>query len=199
MNKRYDYEKVFIHETSYIDNNVSIGQGTKIWHYSHVLSNCKIGENCSFGQNVMIGPKVNIGNNVKIQNNVSVYEGLTLEDGVFCGPSCVFTNVSNPRSKIIRKGEYKKTLVKRGATLGANCTIICGITIGEFAFIGAGAVVSKDVPAYALVAGVPATQVGWMSQYGEKLNLPLSGNAKAICKHTGQKYQLKDSQINLID
>ena len=199
MNKRYDYEKVFIHETSYIDNNVSIGQGTKIWHYSHVLSNCKIGENCSFGQNVMIGPKVNIGNNVKIQNNVSVYEGLTLEDGVFCGPSCVFTNVSNPRSKIIRKGEYKKTLVKRGATLGANCTIICGITIGEFAFIGAGAVVSKDVPAYALVAGVPATQVGWMSQYGEKLNLPLEGNDETICKNTNQKYLLKDSKVYLVD
>ncbi len=199
MNKKYDYEKVFIHETSYIDNNVSIGQGTKIWHYSHVLNDCKIGENCSFGQNVMIGPKVNIGNNVKIQNNVSVYEGLTLEDEVFCGPSCVFTNVSNPRSKIIRKGEYKKTLVKRGATLGANCTVICGITIGEFAFIGAGAVVSKDVPAYALMVGVPATQVGWISEFGDKLNLPLTGNSETICKNTGQKYLLKDSKVYLLD
>tara|TARA_B100001287_G_C22593322_1_gene486778 strand:- start:222 stop:821 length:600 start_codon:yes stop_codon:yes gene_type:complete len=199
MNKKYNYEKVFIHETSYIDNNVSIGQGTKIWHYSHVLSDCKIGENCSFGQNVMIGPKVDIGNNVKIQNNVSVYEGVTLEDEVFCGPSCVFTNVSNPRSKIIRKSEYKKTLVKRGVTLGANCTVICGITIGEFAFIGAGAVVSKNVPAYALMIGIPATQVGWMSEYGEKLDLPLSGNAETICKNTNQKYLLKDGIVYLVD
>ena len=199
MNKKYDFENVFVHETSYIDNNVSIGQGTKIWHFSNVLNDCKIGENCSFGQNVMIGPKVTIGNNVKIQNNVSVYEGLTLEDGVFCGPSCVFTNVSNPRSTIIRKDKYKKTLVRRGATLGANCTIICGITIGEFAFIGAGAVVSKDVPGYALMVGVPATQVGWISEFGDKLNLPLTGNGETICKNTGQKYLLKDSKVYLLD
>ena len=168
MNNKY-YEDVFIHETSYIDENVTIGKGVKIWHFSHILSDCKIGENCSFGQNVVVGPKVKIGNNVKIQNNVSVYEGVTLEDGVFCGPSCVFTNVKNPRSQIIRKNEYQKTLVGQGATLGANCTIVCGVTIGKFAFIGAGAVISKDVPSYAMMVGVPAKQVGWMSSL-KKIN-----------------------------
>jgi len=197
MNKKYNYDDVFIHETSYIDDNVAIGRGTKIWHFSHVLNNCKIGENCSFGQNVVAGPKVNIGNNVKIQNNVSVYEGVTLEDGVFCGPSCVFTNVYNPRSEIVRKSEYRKTLLRKGATLGANCTIVCGVTIGEFAFIGAGAVVNKDVPSYALMVGVPAIQVGWISEYGEKLDLPLTGNAVAICKDSNQKYQLKDGKVTL--
>ena len=199
MNKKYKFKDIFIHETSYVDSNVTIGTGTKIWHFSHVLNDCKIGENCSFGQNVVVGPKVNIGNHVKIQNNVSVYEGVTLEDSVFCGPSCVFTNVHNPRSEIIRKNEYKKTLVKNGATLGANCTIVCGVTIGKFAFIGAGAVISKDVPDYALMVGVPAKQVGWMSEYGEKLDLPLKGNAETICKHTNQKYQLIDNKVTLID
>ena len=199
MNKKYNYKNVFIHETSFIDGNVTIGRGTKIWHFSHVLNDCKIGENCSFGQNVVTGPKVNIGNYVKIQNNVSVYEGVTLEDGVFCGPSCVFTNVHNPRSEIARKSEYRKTLVKKGATLGANCTIVCGVTIGKFAFIGAGAVISKDVPSYALMVGVPDTQVGWMSEYGEKLDLPITGNAEATCKHTSQKYQLKDSKVILVN
>jgi len=199
MNKKNDYKDVFIHETSYIDDDVTIGVGTKIWHFSHVLNDCKIGENCSFGQNVVIGPNVNIGNHVKIQNNVSVYEGVTLEDGVFCGPSCVFTNVHNPRSKIVRKNEYRKTLVLKGVTLGANCTIVCGVTIGKFSFIGAGAVISKDVPNYALMVGVPAKQVGWMSEYGEKLDLPLKGNAETICKHTNQKYQLKDNKVTLID
>ena len=198
MNKTY-YEDVSIHETSYIDENVTIGGGVKIWHFSHILSDCKIGKNCSFGQNVVVGPKVNIGNNVKIQNNVSVYEGVTLEDGVFCGPSCVFTNVKNPRSQIIRKNEYRKTLVGQGATLGANCTIVCGITIGKFAFIGAGAVISKDVPSYAMMIGVPAKQVGWMSEYGEKLDLPLTGNTETICKHTNQRYQLKESKVSIID
>ena len=198
MNKKYKFKDVFIHETSYVDSNVAIGAGTKIWHFSHVLNECKIGENCSFGQNVVVGPKVNIGNHVKIQNNISVYEGVTLEDNVFCGPSCVFTNVHNPRSKIVRKHEYKKTLVKRGATLGANCTIVCGVTIGKFAFIGAGAVISKDVPNYALVVGVPAKQIGWMSEYGEKLNLPLKGNEETICKHTKQKYKLKDDKVFLV-
>ena len=199
MNKKYNFKDVFIHETSYVDENVEIGENTKIWHFSHVLNNCKIGENCSFGQNVVVGPNVNIGNKVKIQNNVSVYEGVILEDSVFCGPSCVFTNVHNPRSGIERKIEYKKTLVKKGATLGANCTIICGITIGKFAFIGAGAVISKDVPNYALVVGVPGKQIGWMSEFGEKLDLPLKGNAEIICKHTNQKYQLKDNKVILID
>ena len=198
-NKKNNLKNIFVHETSYLDDNVEIGVGTKIWHFSHVLNDCKIGENCSFGQNVVIGPKVNIGKQVKIQNNVSVYEGVTLEDGVFCGPSCVFTNVYNPRSEIVRKSEYRKTLVKRGATLGANCTIICGVQIGEFAFIGAGAVINKDVQNYALMVGVPARQIGWVSQHGEKLDLPLSGSAQTICKNTGKKYQLKDSKVLVID
>lgn len=198
MNKKYG-EDIFVHETSYIDENVTIGNGTKIWHFSHILSDCKIGKNCSFGQNVVVGPKVIIGNNVKIQNNVSVYEGVTLEDGVFCGPSCVFTNVYNPRSEIIRKSKYRKTLVSKGATLGANCTIVCGVTIGKFSFIGAGAVIRKDVPSYALMIGVPAKQIGWISEYGEKLELPLNGNAETVCKHTNQKYQLKDSKVFLKD
>ena len=199
MNTRYNLNQVFIHETSYVDEKVEIGENTKIWHFSHVLNNCKIGNNCSFGQNVVVGPNVNIGNKVKIQNNVSVYEGVTLEDNVFCGPSCVFTNVQNPRSEIIRKNEYKTTLVKKGATLGANCTIVCGVVIGRFAFIGAGAVINKNVPDYALVVGVPAKQIGWMSEYGEKLDLPLKGNEKTTCKHTNQKYQLKDNEVTLID
>ena len=199
MNKKKDYKDVFIHDTSFVDDNVTIGQGTKIWHFSHILQDCNIGKDCSLGQNVVVGPKVTIGNKVKIQNNVSVYEGVTLEDGVFCGPSCVFTNVHNPRSKIVRKNEYRKTLVQQGATLGANCTIVCGVTIGKFAFIGAGAVITKDVPAYALMVGLPSKQVGWMSEFGEKLDLPLLGNAETICEHTNQKYQLKDGKVYLVD
>ena len=193
------YQSTFIHETSFVDENVAIGEGTKIWHFSHILKDCKIGKDCSFGQNVVVGPNVIVGNKVKIQNNVSVYEGVTLEDGEFCGPSCVFTNVNNPRSEIIRKHEYKKTLVKRGATLGANCTIVCGITIGKFAFIGAGAVISKDVPDYALMVGVPGKQIGWMSEYGEKLDLPVVGNAKTICKHINKVYELRDNKVFLKD
>ena len=199
MNQKSDFKGTFVHETSFIDENVTVGEGTKIWHFSHILKNCKIGRDCSFGQNVVVGPNVIIGNMVKIQNNVSVYDGVTLEDGVFCGPSCVFTNVHNPRSEIERKHEYRKTLVKRGATLGANCTIVCGITIGKFAFIGAGAVISKDVTDYALIVGVPGKQIGWMSEYGEKLDLPLTGNAKTICKHTNQIYELKDNKVTLKD
>lgn len=200
MIKKNDYKNdVYVHETSYIDEDVTIGNNTKIWHFSHILNNCKIGENCSLGQNVVVGPKVNIGNHVKIQNNVSVYEGVTLEDEVFCGPSCVFTNVYNPRSKILRKNEYRKTLVKKGVTLGANCTIICGVTIGKFAFIGAGAVINKDVPSYALMVGVPAKQVGWISEFGEKLDLPLTGSAETICEHTDKRYQLKNSKVSIID
>ena len=199
MNKKNNYEDVFVHETSFIDENVIVGEGTKIWHFSHILKDCKIGKDCSFGQNVVVGPNVIVGNYVKIQNNVSVYEGVTLEDGVFCGPSCVFTNVHNPRSKIVRKNEYRKTLVQKGVTLGANCTIVCGVTLGKFSFIGAGAVISKDVPNYALMVGVPAKQVGWMSEYGEKLDLPLKGYAETICKHTNQVYELKDNKVFLKD
>jgi UDP-2-acetamido-3-amino-2,3-dideoxy-glucuronate N-acetyltransferase len=198
MNKKNDYQDVFIHDTSFVDGNVTIGQGTKIWHFSHILQDCNIGKDCSLGQNVVVGPKVTIGNKVKIQNNVSVYEGVTLEDGVFCGPACVFTNVHNPRSEIVRKNEYKQTLIRRGVTLGANCTIICGVTIGSFAFIGAGAVISKDVPSYALMVGVPAKQIGWMSEYGEKLDLPLTGNAKTICQYTKQQYQLQGNEVTKI-
>ncbi len=199
MSKKYNYEDVFIHETSYIDDDVVIGRGTKIWHFNHILNNCRIGENCSFGQNVVTGPNVNIGRDVKIQNNVSVYDGVTLEDGVFCGPSCVFTNVLNPRSEIVRKTEYRKTLVRRGATLGANCTIVCGITIGAYAFVGAGAVINKDVADYALIIGVPGKQIGWMSEYGEKLDLPIRGNATTICKHTNKVYELKDNKVTIKD
>ena len=199
MNKKNDYKDVFIHDSSFIDDNVKIGQGTKIWHFSHILQDCNIGNDCSFGQNVVVGPRVTIGNKVKIQNNVSVYEGVTLEDGVFCGPACVFTNVHNPRSEIVRKNEYKQTLIKQGVTLGANCTIICGVTIGAFAFIGAGAVISKDVPSYALMVGVPAKQIGWMSEYGEKLDLPLFGNAKTICQYTKQQYQLQGNEVTKIN
>ena len=166
-----NHQDIFIHKTSFLDENVAIGMGTKIWHFCHILKDCKIGKDCSFGQNVVVGPNVIVGNKVKIQNNVSVYEGVTLEDGVFCGPSCVFTNVHNPRSEIERKHEYRKTLVRKGATLGANCTIVCGITIGKFAFIGAGAVISKDVPDYALMVGVPGKQIGWMSEYKEIHNV----------------------------
>jgi UDP-2-acetamido-3-amino-2,3-dideoxy-glucuronate N-acetyltransferase len=184
-----------LHNTSIVDKGATIGLNTKVWHWSHVSSGAIIGTGCSLGQNVFIGNKVIIGNNVKIQNNVSVYDSVTLEDDVFCGPSMVFTNVYNPRSLIERKEEYKNTLVKKGATLGANCTIICGTTIGEFAFIGAGAVVNKDVPAYALMVGIPATQIGWMSEFGEKLDLPLEGDVQVTCEHTDQNYQLNGRQL----
>jgi len=173
-----------IHESSYVDENVEIGEGTKIWHFSHILHNTNIGANCSIGQNVVIGPNVSVGNRVKIQNNVSVYEGVTLEDGVFCGPSCVFTNVNNPRSDIERKDEFKLTLVKRGASLGANSTIVCGNTIGEYAFIAAGAVVTKDVLPYSIMVGVPAKRTGWISKAGIKLADDL------ICPEDGSKYKL---------
>ena len=162
MNKDYS-----IHETAIVDDGAQLGSGTRIWHWAHVCAGAKIGKECSVGQNVFIGNKVDIGNNVKIQNNVSVYDNVTLEDDVFCGPSMVFTNVYNPRSAVTRKSEYKDTVVKKGATLGANCTIVCGITIGRYAFIGAGAVVNKNVPDYALMVGVPAKQIGWISEYGK--------------------------------
>jgi len=181
-----------LHNTSIVDKGATIGLNTKVWHWSHVSSGAIIGTSCSLGQNVFIGNKVIIGNNVKIQNNVSVYDSVTLEDDVFCGPSMVFTNVYNPRSLIERKEEYKNTLVKKGATLGANCTIICGTTIGEFAFIGAGAVVNEDVPDFALMVGIPATQIGWMSEYGEKLFFE---GDKAICPHTNDEYILENNQV----
>lgn len=186
-----------IHETAIVDDGAAIGQHSRVWHFTHVCSGAKIGENCSLGQNVFIANKVTIGNNVKIQNNVSVYDEVTLEDNVFCGPSMVFTNVYNPRSTIERKNEYRKTLVKNGATLGANCTIVCGVTIGANAFVGAGAVVTKDVPDFALIAGVPAKQIGWMSLFGEQLDLPVNGNDQAVCEHTNAIYELKNGQVSL--
>ncbi|MBC61322.1 MAG: N-acetyltransferase [Zetaproteobacteria bacterium] len=181
----------FKHETAIVDQGSSIGHGSRVWHFVHVCAEAKIGKNVSLGQNVFVGNKVFIGNRVKIQNNVSVYDNVTLEDDVFCGPSMVFTNVYNPRSAIERKDDYRNTLVKKGATLGANCTIVCGVTIGEYAFVGAGAVVNKDVPDYALIVGVPGKQIAWMSEYGEKLDLPLEGRQETICKNTGQKYILE--------
>jgi len=179
-----------VHETAIIDEGANIGENTRIWQWVHVCGGAKIGKNVSLGQNVFVGNKVTIGDDCKIQNSVNVYDNVTLEEGVFCGPSMVFTNVYNPRSLIERKDEYQDTLVKRGATLGANCTIVCGTTIGEFAFVGAGAVVNRDVPPYALMVGVPAKQIGWMSEFGEKLDLPLEGDCETTCKHTGHTYQL---------
>ncbi|MDF1684641.1 MAG: acyltransferase [Legionellaceae bacterium] len=181
---------VNIHETAIVDTGAELGTGTCVWHWVHVSSGARIGEKCSLGQNVYVGNKVKIGNNVKIQNNVSVYDNVTLEDDVFCGPSMVFTNVYNPRSAVSRKDEYRNTLVKRGATLGANCTLVCGVTVGEYAFVAAGAVINRDVKPYALMAGVPARQIGWMSRFGERLNLPLVGEANAVCEHTGELYVL---------
>lgn len=179
-----------IHETAIIDAGAVLGAGTRVWHWVHVSSGARIGVQCSLGQNVYVGNKVKIGNNVKIQNNVSVYDNVTLEDDVFCGPSMVFTNVYNPRSAVSRKDEYRNTLVKQGATLGANCTLVCGVTVGEYAFVAAGAVINRDVKPYALMAGVPARQIGWMSRFGERLNLPLIGNASVVCEHTGEQYAL---------
>ncbi|MGZ3725621.1 MAG: acyltransferase [Pseudobdellovibrio sp.] len=183
----------FKHETALVDAGAEIGKDSKVWHWVHISSGAKIGERCVFGQNVFVGNKVKIGNNCKIQNNVSIYDDVYLEDDVFCGPSMVFTNVINPRCEIVRKDQYLTTTAKKGATIGANATIVCGVTLGEYCFIAAGAVVTKDVKAYALMAGVPAVQKGWMSRYGEQLDLPISGNGEVVCKNTGEKYKLTDS------
>ena len=183
---------VSIHSSAIVDEGAQIGDGSRVWHFAHVCAGAKIGDDVSLGQNVFVGNRVIIGDRCKVQNNVSVYDNVTLEEGVFCGPSMVFTNVYNPRSLIERKDEYRDTLVKKGATLGANCTVVCGVTIGKYAFVGAGAVINKDVPAYALMVGVPARQIGWMSEFGEQLNLQ---EGCAVCSHTGSTYTLVDGNL----
>ena len=188
-----------IHPSAIVDEGAQIGSGSRVWHWVHISAGARIGKDCSFGQNVFVGNSVVIGNNVKIQNNVSVYDRVEIEDDVFCGPSMVFTNVYNPRSAVSRKDEYRPTLIKRGATLGANCTIVCGVTVGEYAFVGAGAVINKDVPAYALMVGVPARQIGWMSKHGEKLKLPLAGDGHCRCPATGAQYQLRNHQVIILE
>jgi UDP-2-acetamido-3-amino-2,3-dideoxy-glucuronate N-acetyltransferase len=186
-----------VHSSAIVDEGAKIGAGSRVWHWVHVSGGAVIGSRCSLGQNVYVGNRVVIGDNVKIQNNVSVYDNVTLEDDVFCGPSMVFTNVYNPRSAVTRKDEYRDTVVKRGATLGANCTIVCGTTIGEHAFVGAGTVINRNVPAFALMVGVPGRQIGWMSRFGERLPLPLEGDAEAVCPHTGERYVLSAGVLRL--
>ena len=188
MNKKY-----FAHETSVIDDGCHIGSGTKIWHFSHLMPNCTLGENCNIGQNVVISPEVVLGNNVKVQNNVSIYTGVTCEDDVFLGPSMVFTNDINPRSAVNRRGQYAVTTVRKGVSIGANATIVCGNDIGQFAFIGAGTVVTKEVPAYALIVGNPGRQIGWMSEYGQRLNFDVNG--VAICEESKEEYQLLNGEV----
>ena len=187
----------FAHETSVIDDKCTIGTNTNIWHFSHIMSKCSIGDNCNIGQNVVVSPQVILGNNVKVQNNVSIYTGVICEDDVFLGPSMVFTNVINPRSAVNRKDEYLKTIVKKGASIGANATIVCGNNIGEFAFIGAGSVVTKEIPNYALVVGNPSKQIGWVSEYGHRLNF--GENNFAICKESNQKYQLENKKVERVE
>lgn len=189
---------ISIHHTAIVDEGAQIGEGTRIWHWVHISGRARIGRGCSFGQNVFVGNDVVIGDNVKVQNNVSIYDAVNLEDDVFCGPSMVFTNVYNPRSAVARKDQYRTTLIRKGATLGANCTIVCGTTVGQFAFVGAGAVINKDVPDYALMVGVPARQIGWMSEYGEQIPLPLQGCGDYVCPHTGQTYQLSGTLLKRI-
>jgi len=184
-----------IHPTAIVDAGAEIGEGTRVWHWVHISGGARIGASCSFGQNVYVGNDVEIGNNVKVQNNVSIYDAVTLEDDVFCGPSMVFTNVYNPRAAVSRKNEYRKTVVRRGATLGANSTIVCGVTVGQYAFVAAGAVINRDVKAYALMAGVPARQIGWMSEQGNRLDLPLTGSGSCTCPVTGAAYSLIDGEV----
>ncbi|MBS1594310.1 MAG: N-acetyltransferase [Bacteroidetes bacterium] len=186
----------YAHETAIIDEGCTIGEGTRIWHFSHIMPGCTLGRGCNIGQNVVVSPDVVLGNNVKVQNNVSIYTGVTCEDDVFLGPSCVFTNVTNPRSGVNRRGQYAKTHVGKGASIGANATIVCGHDIGQYAFIGAGAVVTKTVPAYALLVGNPARQLGWMSEYGHRLNFDAAG--KATCEESGQVYELKDGAVRRV-
>jgi UDP-2-acetamido-3-amino-2,3-dideoxy-glucuronate N-acetyltransferase len=188
-----------IHPSAIVDEGAQLGAGTRVWHFAHVCAGARIGERCSLGQGVYVGNDVVIGHNVKIQNNVSVYDAVTLEDDVFCGPSMVFTNVYNPRSAVTRKSEYRRTVVKQGATLGANCTLVCGSTVGRYAFVGAGAVVNRDVPDFALMVGVPARQVGWMSRHGERLALPLQGDGNATCPATGERYELRSGVCHLVE
>lgn len=185
-----------VHPSAIVDDGAQIGEGSRIWHFVHVCGGAQIGAGVSLGQNVFVGNKVSIGDCCKVQNNVSIYDNVTLEEGVFCGPSMVFTNVYNPRSLVERKSEYRDTLVQRGATLGANCTIVCGVTIGSFAFVGAGAVVNRDIPDFALVVGNPAQQIGWMSAFGERLSLPLEGNVSVTCSQTGDVYRLAGRTVN---
>lgn len=186
------------HESAIVDEGAQLGEGTKVWHFAHVSPGARIGAGCALGQGVYVGNDVSLGNNVRVQNNVSVYDAVTLEDDVFCGPSMVFTNVYNPRAAVARKNEYRRTLVRQGATLGANCTIVCGVTIGSYAFVGAGAVVQKDVKDFALMVGVPARQIGWMSRFGERLQLPLQGEGEDRCPHTGDRYRLQGAQVTLL-
>lgn len=191
--------EITVHPSAVVDEGAKIGAGSRIWHFAHVCAGAKIGQNVSLGQGVFVGNRVIIGDRCKVQNNVSVYDNVTLQEGVFCGPSMVFTNVYNPRALIERKSEYCDTLIKKGATLGANCTIICGVTVGAYAFVGAGAVITRDVPDFALMMGVPARQIGWMSAYGERLALPLLGYCSAVCPYTGDQYVLEDSLVTRVE
>lgn len=192
------HPSALIHQTAIVDNGASIGENSTIWHWTHVCKEANIGSNCSLGQNVFVGNKVLIGNRVKIQNNVSIYDNVTLEDDVFCGPSMVFTNVYNPRSAVSRKHEYRSTVIKKGSTLGANCTIVCGVTVGNYAFVGAGSLVRTDLKDYELVVGVPARQIGWMSAYGERIDLPLHGEGEWVCPHTHDTYRLRGNKMELV-
>ena len=188
-----------VHASAIVDDGATIGEGSRVWHWTHISAGAVVGRDCSFGQNVFVADRVRIGNNVKVQNNVSIYDNVTLDDDVFCGPSMVFTNVYNPRSAVSRKSEYRPTVIRQGATLGANCTIVCGVTIGRYAFVGAGAVVNRDVGDFSLMLGVPATHAGWMSRFGERLDLPLTGNGECVCPHTNDHYVLHDGVCELRD